>query len=389
MKWTDVNPTSLNNDNPWDHNPWDKQKKQNRPGNQPQNSEDLDELIRKSQQVLQGFFNQKGTGGGKGSGKGGGMFGGPSPMKLIGMVLGGIFIIWALSGFYIIEEGSRGLVLRFGEYQRTTNPGPNYHLPFPIEKVEKVGVERIRTEEIGYSSFGRGGKERGILEESLMLTGDENIVDVRMDVQWVIKDARDYIFNVRDAGGENTVKSAAESAIRDVMGKTAYNTAIAGEGRAQIAKETQNLLQSILDNYHAGVQINSIQMRPIDPPAQVIDAFRDVQSARADKEKEINQAEAYRNDILPRAKGDAEKILQQAEAYKQEVIARAEGESDRFVAIYEKYKTAQTVTKQRMYLEAMEEILNGMEKVVIDSNAQGSGVLPYLPLSSLQNKNAR
>ncbi len=385
MKWTDVTPASLKNENPWDNNPWDKQKKRQRPSGQ-QNSEELDELIRKSQQVLQGLFNnkRKGTGGNGGSGN---TPSGPAPLRLIGLILAGIFVFWALSGFYIIEEGSRGLVLRFGEYQRTTSPGPNYHLPFPIEKVEKVQVERIRTEEVGYSSIGRGGKDRSVLEESLMLTGDENIVDVQMDVQWVISDARDYIFNTRNP--EVTIKSAAESAIRDVMGKTAYNTAIAGEGRATITKETQNLLQSILDNYKMGVQINSVQMRPIDPPAQVIDAFRDVQSARADKEKEINQAEAYRNDVLPRAKGDAEKILQQAEAYKQEVIARAEGESDRFVSIYDKYKVAKTVTKQRMYLEAMEEILGGMEKVVIDSDAKGSGVLPYLPLSTLQNKSAR
>lgn len=389
MKWTDMGPTPffkkiLKNDNPWDHNPWDKRKKQQRPQN-PKNSEELDELIRKSQQVLQGLFNQKGSGGGNGSGKtpsGGNSF----PTRLIGLGLGVIFVFWALSGFYIIEEGSRGLVLRFGEYQRTTNPGPNYHLPYPFETVEKVPVERIRTEEVGYTSFGGRG-ERPILEESLMLTGDENIVDVQMDVQWIIKDARDYIFNVRSQ--ETTIKAAAESAIRDVMGNTAYNSAIAGEGRARIAEETQNLLQSILDNYRMGVQINSVQMRPIDPPAQVIDAFRDVQSARADKEKEINQAEAYRNDLIPRAKGDAEKILQQAEAYKQEVIARAEGESDRFIAIYDKYKTAKTVTKQRMYLEAMEDILNGMEKVVIDSKSQGSGVLPYLPLSTLQKKTER
>ncbi len=389
MKWTDADSLNVNNENPWDNNnPWKDRQKQQKPSSA-NNSEELDELIRKGQKVLQGFFANNGSGGGgNGSGKGTSS-GAPLPKKLVLLALGGAFVLWALSGFYIIEEGSRGLVLRFGEYQRTANPGPNYHLPFPIETVEKLQMERIRTEEVGYSSAYRGSKDRAVLEESLMLTGDENIVDVRMDVQWVIKDARDFLFNVRDTGSENTVKSAAESAIRDVMGKTAYNTAIAGEGRAQIAKETQNLLQSILDNYHTGVQVNSVQMRPIDPPAQVIDAFRDVQSARADKEKEINQAEAYRNDIIPRAKGDSEKILQQAEAYKQEVIARAEGESDRFVSIYDKYRTAKTVTKQRMYLEAMEDMLKGMEKVVIDSNVQGSGVLPYLPLPSLQNKTAR
>lgn len=391
MEQTDMSIFNNDGNNPWDNNPWGQRPNQkptgggNRP---PQQDDDLEQVIRKSQEALKNFFANK-NGGKGGGGSGNGVTGSPFNFRFILFALGILFLLWLASGFYIIDEGSRGLVMRLGKYERTTTPGPNYHLPYPIETVEKVAVDRIRTEEIGYRGNSSGHTPvDSVLEESLMLTGDENIVDVKLDVQWIIKDARDYIFNVRDTYGENTVKDAAESAIRDVIGDMEYTTAIAGEGRAEIASNMQKILQKTLDEYHMGVQVNSIQIRPIDPPSQVLDAFRDVQTARADKEKAINQAQAYRNDIIPRAKGDAAKAVQEAEAYKQEVINKAQGDASRFKAVYAKYLKGKTVTRERMYLETAEDMLKGADKIIVDGKA-GAGVLPYLPLKELKKTNAQ
>ena len=328
---------------------------------------DFEDLLRRSQdrfrRVLPGGF---GTGTG------------------IGIVVLGILVIWLASGFYRVLPDEVGVVLRFGAYNRTTQPGLNYHLPSPIETVLTPSVTRVNRTEIGYRNAegpGRGQVSRQVPEEALMLTGDENIVDVNFTVFWVIKDAQAYLFNIR--GPEATVKSAAESAMREVVGETPIAQALS-EGRGKIETETQKLLQGILNDYKSGVEVTQLQLLKVDPPAPVIDAFRDVQRALADRERLRNEAEAYRNDIIPRARGDAVRVKQEAEAYRQEIIARAQGDADRFTAVYKAFKAAQDVTLQRLYLETMEEILKNSNKVIIDRSAEGgSGVLPYLPLPAL------
>jgi modulator of FtsH protease HflK len=295
-----------------------------------------------------------------------------------------ILVIWLASGFYRVLPDEVGIVLRFGAYNRTTQPGLNYHLPNPIESVLTPSVTRVNRTEIGYRSgettTGRGVATRQLPEEALMLTGDENIVDINFTVFWVIKDAKAYLFNIRDP--ELTVKSASESAMREVVGETPIAQALA-EGRAKIEAETQQLLQSILDSYGAGIEITQLQLQRVDPPAEVIDAFRDVQAALADRARLRNEAETYRNGIIPGARGDAVQIEQQAEAYRLATVARAQGDAARFLSVYRAFKAAQDVTLERLYLETMEEVLKNSNKVIIDKSAQGNGVLPYLPLPAL------
>ncbi len=327
---------------------------------------DFEELLRRGQdrfrRLLPGNF---GTGAG------------------VAIVIAAIVVIWLVSGFYRVLPDEVGIVLRFGAYNRTTQPGLNYHLPNPIETVLRPSVTRVNRTEIGYRTgeSARGPASRQVPEEALMLTGDENIVDINFTVFWVIKDARSYLFNIRDP--ELTVKSAAESAMREVIGETPIAQALS-EGRAKIESGTQHLLQTILNSYSAGIDITQVQLQRVDPPAEVIDSFRDVQAALADRERLRNEAESYRNDIIPRARGDAVRIKQEAEAYRQEIIARSQGDADRFVSVYRAFKAAQDVTLQRLYLETMEAVLKSSNKVIIDKSAQGSsGVLPYLPLPAL------
>ena len=300
----------------------------------------------------------------------------------VAVVLIAIVVLWMASGFYRVLPDEVGVVLRFGAYNRTTQPGLNYHLPTPIESVLTPSVTRVNRTEIGYrSGEGRAAGSRQLPEEALMLTGDENIVDINFTVFWVIKDAQSYLFHIR--APEATVKAAAESAMREIVGETQIAHALA-EGRGKIESETQHLLQRILDSYGAGIVITQVQMAKVDPPAPVIDAFRDVQRALADRERLRNEAESYRNDILPRARGVAVQTRQDAEAYRAEIIARSQGDADRFTAVYRAFKVAQDVTLQRLYIETMEEILKNSNKIIIDRAAQGqSGVLPYLPLPSL------
>ena len=300
----------------------------------------------------------------------------------VAVVLIAIVVLWAASGFYRVLPDEEGIVLRFGAYNRRADPGLNYHWPTPIESVLTPSVTRVNRTEIGYrSGEGRAAGSRQLPEEALMLTGDENIVDINFTVFWVIKDAQAYLFHIR--APEATVKAAAESAMREIVGETQIAHALA-EGRGKIESETQHLLQRILDSYGAGILITQTQMAKVDPPAPVIESFRDVQRALADKERLRNEAEAYRNDIIPRARGDAVRIRQEAEAFRQEIIARSQGDADRFTAVYRAFKVAQDVTLQRLYIETMEEILKNSNKVIIDKAAQGqSGVLPYLPLPNL------
>jgi modulator of FtsH protease HflK len=307
----------------------------------------------------------------------------------IAIVAVAILVIWLASGFYRVLPDEVGVVLRFGAYNRTAQPGLNYHLPVPIEKVLTPSVTRVNRTEIGYRSAegpARGQGTRQVPEEGLMLTGDENIVDVNFTVFWVIKNAQAYLFNIR--APDATVKSAAESAMREVVGETPIAQALS-EGRGKIETDTQHLLQGILDTYGAGIEVTQLQLLKVDPPAPVIDAFRDVQRALADRERLRNEAESYRNDIIPRARGDAVRIKQEAEAYRQEIIARAQGDADRFLSVYNAFKVSQDVTVQRLYLETMEEILKNSNKVIIDKSAEGgTGVLPYLPLPALGSGHA-
>jgi len=296
----------------------------------------------------------------------------------------GVVVLWVASGIYTVNPDEVGVVLRFGAYNRTTEPGLNYHLPSPIEWVLKPSVTRVNRTEIGYRNAegpAIRGATRQVPEEALMLTGDENIVDINFTVFWVIKDAKAYLFNIR--APDATVKSAAESAMREVIGETPIAQALA-EGRGKIETDTHGLLQGILDAYRAGIEVTQLQLLKVDPPGPVIDAFRDVQRALADRERLRNEAEAYRNDVVPKARGAAAAVKQEAEAYRQEIIARAQGDADRFISVYRAFNAAQDVTLQRLYLETMEEVLKNSNKVIIDKSAQGqSGVLPYLPLPAL------
>ena len=295
--------------------------------------------------------------------------------------------IWLLTGFYRVEPDEQGVVLRWGEWTKTTQPGLNYHLPWPFETVIRPKVTKINRAEIGYRTLvdsQRGAFTRAVPDESLMLTGDENIIDVKFTVFWRIRDAGQFLFNIQ--APERTVKDAAESAMREVIGKSRLQSALAEE-RLLLAQQTHYLTQQILDYYGAGIEITQVEPQDIAPPEAVIAAFRDVQAARADQERAKNEAEAYRNDIIPRARGAAERLVQEGTAYKEEVVAKAQGEAARFLSVYGEYAQNMDVVRRRMYLETMEEVLGGIDKVLIDSSAQGAGgVVPYLPLPELQRR---
>jgi membrane protease subunit HflK len=328
---------------------------------------DLEELLRKGQDRMKRIL-PGGAGGGRG--------------LLLIMVL--VLAVWLGSGFYSVEPDEQGVELVFGEWISTTQPGLNYNLPAPIGQVYMPKVTRVNRVEIGYRSgtdSTRTTIQRQVPNESLMLTGDENIIDVNFVVLWIINDAGKFLFNIR--APEQTVGDAAESAMREIIGKTNAEYARA-EGRREVEVRTQELLQITLDTYGAGILITQVQLQKVDPPEAVIDAFRDVQRARADRERAMNEADAYTNSIIPRARGEASQMIQEASAYKSEVVARAQGDADRFLAVYESYKVARDVTIQRIYLETMESILKGMNKIVIDGNSGSQGVLPYLPLPELK-----
>jgi membrane protease subunit HflK len=301
---------------------------------------------------------------------------------IVGLVLVGL---WLASGFYRVLPEEQGVVLRFGALDRLTTPGLNYHLPAPIESVLTPQVTRVNRIEVGFRSGQGAGSTRQLPEEALMLTGDENIVDINYVVLWRINNAADFLFNIRDP--ENTVTVAAESVMREVIGQTPIVDATT-EGRRAIEQRVRDDLQTLMNEYGSGITIEEVQLQKSDPPPEVIDAFRDVQRAQADRERLQNQAEAFANDILPRARGEAERLLQEAQAYEQEVVARARGEGDRFTQVLSAYSAAKDVTIQRIYLETMEQVLGGTNKVILDSNSEGggNGVLPYLPLPDLERR---
>lgn len=301
----------------------------------------------------------------------------------------GVIALWCLSGIYIVQPDEQGVVLRFGRYVRTVGAGPHYHLPFPIEQVYRPKVSQVRQAEVGYRSQSTGGvfqqgRVQPVDEESAMLTGDENIVNVQFNIQYHIKPdgAVDYLFNVTQP--DAVVKKAAEAAMREVIGKTTLDAALTG-GRVKIQDDVTQLLQTILDRYQVGVQVVAVQMQDVQPPRDVSEAFKDVASAREDKQRLTNQAEAYRRDILPKAQGQAAEIVNQAEAYRQTRVRAAEGESQRFLAVLEEYNKAQDVTKKRLLYETLEEIMSrpGMEKLVLPSG-MGEHALPLLPLDGVR-----
>ena len=333
----------------------------------------IDEVIKKIQEFINKYLP---------GGKSGGL-----PIILVVSIL---IVIWGLSGLYIVLPDEQGVVLRFGKFTSTTQPGLNYHIPYPVERVLTPKVTKVNRMDIGFrserdSGFGSSTGVADVPEESLMLTGDENIVNIDFSVFWVIKDAGSFLFKIQDP--QTIVKASSETAMREVVARSNIQS-ILTEGRSKIEIETQEIIQSILDEYESGIQITQVQTQKADPPDQVIDAFRDVQAARADMERSKNEAEAYRNDVIPRARGEAQRILQAAEAYKKKVVAKAEGEASRFIAIYNEYAQAKTVTQERMFLETMEKVLADINKIIIDKNS-GSGVVPYLPLSELNQKKAQ
>ncbi|MDW8313400.1 MAG: FtsH protease activity modulator HflK [Rhodovarius sp.] len=289
--------------------------------------------------------------------------------------------IWGASGFYRVQPDELGVVLRFGAFHRTSPPGLNYAIPWPIETVTTPRVTRINRVDIGFRSAPetvpgvRQGVARDVLAESLMLTGDENIIDIDFAVFWRIRDVGDFLFNIRNP--EETVKSAAESVMREVIGRTPIQAALT-EARAQIEQEVRRGTQAIIDQYRAGIEITQVQMAKVDPPAAVIDAFRDVQRANADRERMRNEAEAFRNDVIPRARGEADRMVAEAQGFRDSQVARARGEAGRFAAVLAAYTQAQDVTMRRIYLETMEEILRRSPIVLIDDRLQG--LMPFLQL---------
>jgi membrane protease subunit HflK len=307
-------------------------------------------------------------------------FGGGRGVVLIILVL---VVFWLLTGIYRVEPDQQGVVLRFGQYVRDAGPGLHYHLPGPIESVEKPPVTRVNRIDIGFVSAvdGRSGA-RDVIEESLMLTGDENIIDIDFTVLWRVANARDYLFNIRNP--EETVKAAAESSMREIIGQTEIQPALT-EARQQIESQTLALLQRILDDYGAGIEITQVQLQKVDPPQQVVDAFNDVLRARQDQQRLRNEAEAYRNQVIPEARGQAERLLQEASAYREQTINAATGDSQRFLSVLGSYRLAPEVSGERFYIETIEQVLIGTPKLLIDPSAGGEqGVIPYLPLDELR-----
>lgn len=328
---------------------------------------DLEELLRKSQESLRQMMGPN-TGGAK-------------PL-IIGLV--GVFVLWLFSGIYRVDADEVGIVLRFGEYHRRTEPGLNIAFPYPIETVATPRVTSINREEIGFRStggrFGDTENRRAVPEESLMLTGDKNLVSAQFEVQWRIKDAARFLFNTQNP--QFIVKPVAETAMREVMGSMPLNKALSDK-RQPIAEATKLLMQAILDDYKTGIEIYEVNLLAVDAPQPVVDAFIDVLAAQQEKETLQNQALKYRDGIIPVAQGQVEKMIKDAEAYKSAVVAKAGGEASRFKAVHEEYRLAKDVTRRRIYLETMEEIMAGMNKLVLDKSA-GQGVLPYLPLNELK-----
>jgi membrane protease subunit HflK len=324
---------------------------------------DLDEIIKKLRNKFSGLF---GGGGGAGRRRStGGGFG----LSFIAAV---VLVIWALSGIYIVDEGRQGVVLQFGAFRDITNPGPHWYPRF-IQSVEIVDVEQVRSVNLGR-----------VADEALMLTQDENIIDIKFTVQYKVKDAREYLFNVRDP--DATLRQATESAVREIVGKNKLDFVIT-EGRPEVAARAEKLIQDVLDGYTTGVLVVKLNMQDAQPPQQVQAAFDDAIKAREDEQRQINEAEAYANDIIPRARGTSARRVQEAEAYREEIIQKAQGESDRFLKVLTEYNKAPEVTRERLYLETMESVMANSNKVMVDIKEGGS--LMYLPIDKMMQSQPR
>ncbi len=334
---------------------------------------DLDEAIRSLQEKLGKFF-----GGGNGDNEGSPRnFSSGASMKSLGFLAGGAVILWGLSGFYIVDEGNHGVETRFGKYIATTQSGLNWHLPAPIERVDIVNVKQQRFIEVGYRSSG-GDQVTAVSKEALMLTKDENYVDVRLAVQYQVKDAKEFIFNVVNPA--STLKQVTESALRGVVGSSTMDFVLT-QGRSEVVTLIRKEIQLVMDSYQSGVQVTSVNLQDAQPPEQVQNAFEDAIKAREDQQRLINEAEAYSNDVVPKARGAAARKLQEAEGYKEQVIAQAEGETSRFTKLLGEYVKAPDVTRKRLYIESMESVLAQTSKVLVD--VKGGNNLLYLPLDKM------
>jgi membrane protease subunit HflK len=348
-----------NSNNPWGEPPRSAGRK---PG-------DMDDALRQARER----FKNKIRGGGES----------PGMMIFFGIVL--IVAIWFGTGFYRVEPEENAAIMTFGKLTSTRGePGLGYHLPYPIQEAIKINVAFDRRIEMGFR--GQAADRAGTVPaESMMLTGDENIIDINFVVLWRISDAGKYLFNIRDP--ETTIRKVAESAMRETIGRTEIQKALT-EGRSDIEVKTKELMQKILDEYASGVVINSVQLLRVDPPAPVVDAFDDVQRARTDLERLKNEAQTYRNDIVPRARGEAQKLLQDAEAYKMAVTSKAQGDASRFNSVYEAYKQSKDVTQRRIYLETMQEIMKSSRKIIVGDQG-GAPVLPYMNIDQMQKNSAQ
>ncbi|HAN55778.1 MAG TPA: FtsH protease activity modulator HflK [Betaproteobacteria bacterium] len=328
---------------------------------------DLDEIWRRFTAKLSSLFGGKKPGGSPGS-NGIGAAG-------LGIAAAIVFAIWLASGFYIVDQGERGVVLRFGKFIETTQPGPNWHLPWPIESVQVVNIEQVRTVEIGY----RNNVKSKILKESLMLTDDENIIDIQFAVQYTLKDPEDYLFNNRSP--DDAVRQVAESVMSEIVGKNKMDYVLY-EGRADVAASATERIQKVLDRYKTGISISKVTLQNAQPPQEVQAAFDDAVKAGQDRERLKSEGQAYANDVIPKARGMAARLAEEASGYKQSVIANAEGDASRFKQVLVEYDKAPAVTRERMYQDMMQQVLTSTSKVLVDSTKGGNNLI-YLPLDKL------
>lgn len=335
---------------------------------------DLDQLWRNFNKKLNNLFKRK-IGGNRPGGTDGPEGGSPRRYgSSIGLLAGLLLLMWISSGFYIVNEGQRGIVLRFGKYVETTQAGLRWHMPYPVEVVETVNVSQVRTVEIGY----RNNVRSKVLKESLMLTDDENIIDIQFAVQYILKNPEEFLFTNREP--ENAVLQAAETAIREIIGKSKMDFVLY-EGREQVAAKATQLMQEILDRYKIGIAISKVTMQNAQPPEQVQAAFDDAVKAGQDRERQKNEGQAYANDVIPKAKGNAARLLEEAEGYKQRVVANSEGDASRFKQVLVEYNKAPGVTRDRLYLDMMQQVFSNTSKIVLDQKS-GNNLL-YLPLDKL------
>lgn len=337
---------------------------------------DLDVIVKNLQKRFSGLF-----GGGRGGSRGSGSDGGSMGKFGAGIIVLLLLIAWMATGIYIVEQGERAVILRFGKLVETTSAGLHWHFPAPIESREIVNAEKVNTVEVGYRST-RNGSMQSVPRESLMLTEDENIIDIAFAVQYRIQDPTEFLFKVSD-DKDVLVRSATEAAVRETIGKTKMDLALTS-GRSEVVNDTRVILQSMLDRYEAGIEIVTVEMQHALPPAEVKAAFDDAVKAREDEVRLVNEAEAYSNDVIPRARGRSARIEQNAEAYKASVIANARGEASRFTQIAKEYAVAPDVTRERMYIETMEKVLSGSNLVVVDQ--KNSNNIMYLPLDRIMNR---